>query len=189
MNAFTGIKDADRLILESIENERDFLSACLTNKYLYGLCDENVFRKRIMKKYSSSLYNKPSDMSYRKFYLQLLYYIDKLKDEYGFNFTSGDPIAYYDLLNRRMLYYAKIKNAIEFGYTDLALFLSERKDFIHNSMIKKMFFTAAKSGNKILLDYFLKKGDLGEYEYEKAAKLAEMSGHFELGEYLKNLKV
>lgn len=183
----TGLKDTDRLVLESIESERDFLSTCLADKYFSALCDENMFRKRIMNKYSSSLYNKPDYMSYKKFYLQLIYYIDKLKSENGFNFTSGDPISYYELLNRRILDYLKIKNAIELGYTDLALFLLEKKDVIHKAMLKKMFLTSAKSGNKILVDYFLKRGDFGESDYTRAVKQAELGGHFELADYLKSI--
>ena len=182
---FTGNKDIDKMILEEIPDEKDFLSLCLTNKYLYSLCDENIFKKRIMKKYQNSLFYKKEE-SYKEFYLKLLYFIDKLKEEYNFTFNSGNPIAYYFLMEERMLSFYRIREAIQLGYTDLAIFLSEKEKPINPRMVKGLFTLSAQMGNKILVDYYLNMG-IDKSNFEKAAARTELSGHFDMAKYLRTL--
>jgi len=183
---FTGNKDVDKMILENIPDEKSFLSLCLTNKYLYNLCDEDMFRKRIMRKYKAALFYHKNE-SYKKFYLKLMYFIDKLKEEYNFDFNEGNPIAYYYLMRERLAAFYRIREAIQLRYTDLAIFLSEKEKPIDERMLKGLFALSAQMGNKILVDYYLKMGNFSKSEYEIVSRRAELTGHFEMAKYLRTL--
>ena len=71
MQRFTGVKDVDYLIMEKLD-DRDLLNFCLTDKYISELCNNDLFWK---KRFSSRIgYGKlkPSDMSWKQYYLSLL---------------------------------------------------------------------------------------------------------------------
>ena len=182
-NMFTGHKDVDRLILESIESEKDFMSALTTSKNISKLYDENMFRKRIM----HLMFLEKDNISYKQLYLKLFYYIKKLEKEYEFTFTFLDPITCYNILSSKLFYLWKIRRAIRLGYNDLAIFITEKRKTINNTAILSLFLLSARVGDKFLTDYYLKMGNFGKYEYNKAAKEAELSGHFELAKYLMNI--
>lgn len=51
---FSNIKDVDLSILIEL-NDHDLLSACLTNKYVYSICqDDSFWRKRLIKRFGES---------------------------------------------------------------------------------------------------------------------------------------
>jgi hypothetical protein len=96
---WTGNKDTDRSILLSIESDRDLLNACLTNKYAKELCDDSFFHNRLLSKYKSTIPYK-KEKSWKNYFLKVLYYIDKMKTDFDFNFTSGNPELYYTILKK-----------------------------------------------------------------------------------------
>jgi len=183
----SGQKDSDRLILEAIDNETDFLNLCITNKYFYSLCDETLFMRRMMKKYPEMVKYK-ENMTYKKLYLFTLSYIDKLKYEYNFNFTKGNPVEYYKLLSSQMFRFWKIREAIKEGYTDLAIFLSDQEN-TNNRLFTGLMLLAAKTNNKTLIDYYYNRENFEPIKsYEIISRSADIQGHFELSDYIRSLK-
>ena len=54
IKGFSNIKDVDLSILIEL-NDHDLLSACLTNKYIYSICqDDQFWRKRLIKRFGES---------------------------------------------------------------------------------------------------------------------------------------
>jgi ankyrin repeat protein len=78
MDFLTNSKDTDILILEKL-SDRDLLNFCLTNKSINRLCNEDDFWKnRFLKKFGD-FQNKSKDISWKKLYLLLVYYIDRYR--------------------------------------------------------------------------------------------------------------
>src|SRR5665647_842836 len=107
--AFTQIKDADRKILENLD-DKDLFKTLLTNKYLNSIADENFWRNRLMVKYPLTAEHKESDEwrldlitqvpnTWKNYYLYVIYYVDKMQKEFDFKFVKGKPSWSYYLLS------------------------------------------------------------------------------------------
>jgi hypothetical protein len=136
----TGNKDVDKTILQNIDSDRTLLETCSLNSYLFKLCDDNFFYNRMKKNYSFLINKKPNNINWKQFYLQTIYYIDKMKREYDFNYTSesfGLPKKYYDILSRKKkdsdkedwLFSSLMISANE-GFKDLARYFEDK---LHNN--------------------------------------------------------
>jgi hypothetical protein len=112
-------KDLDVKIMTEL-NEKDFKSLCIVNKYTQQLCQSDIiYINRLRKNYPHVIQFKPQIMSWKKFYLKALYYILKLKDEYKFDYVTGNPLIYYNILENAPEGKAIIWRAGEMGYIDL----------------------------------------------------------------------
>jgi len=69
--SFTGIRDLDYKIMEELDI-RSLLNFCLTDTYISELCKNDMFWKRRFEQRIGYGKFKPVDMSWRKYYLQLL---------------------------------------------------------------------------------------------------------------------
>jgi hypothetical protein len=138
----TGDKNVDTLILEKLDN-KTLLETCSLNSYLFGLCDNNFFKNRMKKEYFNIFQNKPENLSWKDYFLRTIFYIDKMKREYNFDFTnksSGDPKNYYLILkgisprtgkyhnfdNIRDLWHHQSLLAITSGYEDLYNYFEDK---------------------------------------------------------------
>lgn len=119
----TGVKDVDRKILIDIDNERDFLSLCASNKSLQNLCqEENIYWRRLEKHYPDIYQKKPVLQTWKEWYLKNMKAIGELNEKYNFTYKSGVPVVYLYALDE-----AKQNNnddflldfAYEYGYIDL----------------------------------------------------------------------
>ncbi len=98
-------RDMQREVLLNIQDEKTFLSACTIDKATYKLCDDVFFRNRIARSFSLLLDKKPLNLSWKKYYLKTVYYIDLLND-LGFKWRkryNSDPEIYYNLLKDYIL--------------------------------------------------------------------------------------
>ena len=133
---FSTNKDANRIILQNLDDS-DLFHTLLVNKYANFLGNEDFFRNRLITKYPSTAIYKPTEQSWKKYYLSVIYYIDKMKTEYDFEFTIGDPKVYYKLLrknfktNKRTV---KIKENLIKNYEDLALYFTNKDILNYNFM-------------------------------------------------------
>lgn len=92
---FTGNKDADREILSKLE-DKDLLQICSVNKYFkYIVCDDEFFKRRLMKYPDIEKYR--GDKKWRRFFLETVYYISKLKEEFNYDYVFGNPKKQYSL--------------------------------------------------------------------------------------------
>ena len=184
MKSFTGIRDLDREILLRIKSEKDLLNTCRLNKYAYSLCDDTFFMNRILTKYPGAY--KYQNKSWKKYYLHILYYIDKLK-EYDFyynNQKSSDPKLYYDILTRKISAENAIEMATRKNLPDLVDYYLRRNepydiDFnasliaavsVNNLQLIRLFLSyganfydgalleVAKNKNRELVNFFLELG-------------------------------
>jgi len=154
---FIGDKNVDTEILLRIEDERDLLYRCNVNKYTRKLCDDNFFRRRAQMKYPNSLLYKNKETSWKNFYLNLIYYIDKLEREYKFDYKFGDPEEIYNILlidNKDVA----LERAAKANYTDLVEY------FINNHLVDEyedwiyILQFGAQNKNKKLIEIAISKG-------------------------------
>ena len=127
MRRFTGNKDTDKIILSKLD-DKDLLSILSTNKYLSTLPDDSFWRNRLYRKYP----NYEKEENWKETYLTTVYYIDKLKRDFNFIYTSGDPKYVYDFLDRLRKIKATgygpdvYKELLKKGYEDLVVYLTNR---------------------------------------------------------------
>lgn len=94
---FSKNKDVDRIILQKLDDV-DLFNTLLVNKYGNSLANENFWMNRVLQRYPQTFKFKEPRMTWRKYYLSIVYYIDEMKTKYGFNFKQGDPKKYYHAL-------------------------------------------------------------------------------------------
>jgi hypothetical protein len=190
MKAFTGIKDLDREILIRTEFDKDLLNACIANKYVVGICDENFFRRRLAYKYPNSINYKPKNMGWKKYYLSVVYYADKLKQEFGFEVSrdTQNPRKYYELLKNDNGQFI-LEQAARYGWVDLVKFLVKfpvkDEDLDYNDAIIMASlgknFENALIIVKYLIDFI---PDIGIFELNLALANSIMEGNTNLMDYL-----
>lgn len=164
------IRDSDLIILEKL-NDRDLFNFCLSNKSSRKLCSyEPFWMNRLMEKYPDakkyfqdySIFTGtlglfyPEIMKYyiradtwRRYYLQTVYYVNKMKEEYNFDYKTGNPINYYVILFGFKYPFLKIENAAKFGYIDLIEHLIKTDNRIYSNPAKTYLFSGAAQGNQI----------------------------------------
>jgi hypothetical protein len=158
---FTGNKDVDRLILLKVKDEREFLNLCSLNSYGKKLCNEDLFRERLLQNYPKSIEFK-KEQTWKKYYLSLIYYIDKMKEK-GFRFVDGNAKEYYDILQDEAGKIISVVTAVTSGFLDLVSFYlddlkvdtREYDAKLDNNMLMAM---AAENGHKNIVEYFIRKG-------------------------------
>jgi len=67
---FSENKDVDELILLELPDD-DLFEACLTNKYIYSICQKDSFWRNRIIKTGWSLQDKPENLSWRDYYFSL----------------------------------------------------------------------------------------------------------------------
>lgn len=128
----TGVKDVDRKILIDIDNERDFLSLCASNKSLQNLCqEENIYWRRLEKHYPDIYQKKPVLQTWKEWYLKNMKAIGELKEKYSFTYKSGVPIVYlyaFNSYNNSHNYDDLLDIAFAYGYIDLYNYFIEKSE-------------------------------------------------------------
>jgi hypothetical protein len=181
VKSFTGLKDADREILMKIDSDQELLSTCLLSKYSLSLCNDDFYHNRMILKFPYLLSFYPKNTDWKLAYLQNMYYIGKMNEEYGFSFeqpingysSSGIPRIYYQVLEK----YAKrnilenkqgkpfpivtpnantgLKFSVTYGFLNLAeYFISFGAD---NFIEVLLFITAINKSSIIIIEYLLNK--------------------------------
>ena len=78
---FTGNRDIDILILSKVENVKELLQLCSTNKYLYGLCNEDFWKnKAINLGGNGTIKYKNRKESWKKHFLQMVMDLDYIRE-------------------------------------------------------------------------------------------------------------
>jgi hypothetical protein len=127
----TGLPDADRLILQKME-DIDLFKICSppVNQYSRKICDETFWQNRVRGKFPFAVNFKPSKLTWKKYYPHLIYYSELLKKEFGFIYkadipNSGDPKKYLEFLHKPKGYI--LSYAVSYGFDDLAEFILNKK--------------------------------------------------------------
>ena len=151
----TGNPDADREILLNVD-ERELLTICSPpyNQYSKKLCNENFWRARVNKYYPDAVKYKGKE-SWKNYLLSLIYYIDKLKREFDFTYSSGDAKEYYNILSARYTDSSKAGEAAALGALDLIDYLINKKRL---NDFQRAYIDAARYRQIKILKYLEDKG-------------------------------
>ena len=164
MSTLTGHKDTDREILLKLNND-DVLNYCnkLKNRDIFKqICNDNFFKSYITKNYPKLLIYKPFGLRWKLFYLDIVYYISKLKEDFNFDYTNKPkayPKEYYDIIfkykNSDENSDVAFEKAVRKGYKDLAEYFN--KDLVEYHY-NNAFIEAVKNNNDETIKYLIKLG-------------------------------
>ena len=189
MNSLSGIKDVDREILLAMDDE-DWLKTRSLNKYLFNIvCDDNFFYKSLFLKYPDTLlyYNVKKDKTYRRYYLKVIYYISKMKEDYNYSYISGNPKTQYGIFKfvKKDINNLLIKSSIK-GELNLVKEAIKRGADIH-AKDDYALQSASENGHLEVVKYLVENGADIHAKDERALRLASLNGHLQVVKYLVNL--
>lgn len=155
----TKIRDLDKYILKSLP-DRELFNIMLTNKQLLEFGEE-IFKQRLLNKYPLLAKFKSSEQTWTQFYLSMIFYIDKITREFGYDYVpalSYNPKVFYTQLKSYSRAHADLKfleYVVETGkinlfksYTDLPNF-DDITRFYKSDLIGR----AVRSGNMDMFKY------------------------------------
>ena len=161
LKMLTGQRDTDLLILSNL-NDEDLLNFCLVNKEANRLCQiESFWLNRFIKEHGQeAMKYKSHEKTWRKFYLQIVYYWNNAEDNWRGKFNNA------------------MKNAARGGHQDLVNFFISKGAHNWNLGMNG----AARGGHQDLVDFFISKGaDAWNYGMSGAAR----GGHQDLVDFFK----
>ena len=77
----------------NVLNERELLEYCNASSTANEKCDDEFFRVRFSKLHPEEMKYKPGNLTWREYYLEQIYYKDKLFREFRNEYGVEDPIA------------------------------------------------------------------------------------------------
>ena len=173
-----GHKDSDLLILNKL-SDKDLFNFCLTDKNSSIICSNEIFWKtRLMEKYPDSIkylhdnsllhfeggrypsiteFFKPShEKTWKNYYLQTIYYIDKMQQDFNFTYKKGDPKNYYTILLGNRYPHLQIEFAAKLGYIDLLEYFLSINNIYKISASSNLFQGAAENNQIEVINHFSK---------------------------------
>jgi len=186
MTTLTGHKDTDREILLKLNND-DVLNYCnkLENRDIFKqICNDNFFKSYITKNYPKLLIYKPFGLRWKLFYLDIVYYISKLKEDFNFDYTNKPkayPKEYYDIIfkykNSDENSDVAFEKAVRKGYKDLAeYFNKDLVEYYYNDA----FIEAVKNNDDETIKYLI---ELGGNEWDLALLYAASNGNMDFVDF------
>lgn len=182
MSTLTGHKDTDREILLKLNND-DVLNYCnkLKNRDIFKqICNDNFFKSYITKNYPKLLIYKPFGLRWKLFYLDIVYYISKLKEDFNFDYTNKPkayPKEYYDIIfkykNSDENSDVAFEKAVRKGYKDLAEYFN--KDLVEYHY-NNAFIEAVKNNDDETIKYLI---EMGGNDWDLALLYAASNGNMD----------
>lgn len=172
-------KDADREVLQRIDDDSKLLEMCSMNSYFNNLCDDTFFYNRLLLNYPKTIPFRHYNMNWKKYYLSVTNYIRKLKEEFNFEFTKntkGTPIVYYDLIKKIKIPEFLLERAAGLGLIDLVKYVisqEEERPFLRNA-----FKAAVKLNDREIIDYFI--NELASDDWNKGLQYSAKNNNKEL---------
>ncbi len=204
LNSFlTGNKDVDRKILSEL-SDRELLIVCQSNKYSQEkVCDETFFRNLVYNRYSETIKYKEyvKIRNWKNFYLSIIYYLDKLKREYDFDYNvekkkEKDISPELEYLIRKLIpeHYrcskdAALLSSIGKGHLAVVKYLIEQGADIH-FLNNYALILASKYGHLPIVKYLVDQGfNIHSQSIfgDTALETARKNRHSEVIEYLQSL--
>jgi hypothetical protein len=194
MKSFSGIPDVDKMMTEYLDPV-SFLELCnVENRYVQKLCDENMFKKRAEKEFPKI--KKDSKDSWKEFYLKLIYWVGRLKEDYDFSIKNFNvnPKQYYIQIKKFLNKFEK-DNEIKKRKINILLFVASNYgpvEFVQFVLdkgadnIQYALVNAAGAANLETFKYLEKLGANNYREALYAAKSSENSEKDKMIEYIKS---
>ena len=188
MSKISGIRDIDREILSKVK-DKELLYACLIDKYTWNIvCDDAFLRRRLLSKYPQIEQYKKESETWKQFFRRAIYYIDKMKEEYGYEYAFGNFSRQYNLVcdylkkmdKNRLLAYASGEG--ELGLVIWSLKIGASVHFGEGFALRQ----ASAWGNLEVVKYLVKQGaDINAAEDSYSVLyLASRRGYLEIVKYL-----
>ena len=203
--SLSGLKDVDREILKHVD-DRELLEICIIDRKTWNeVCDDNFIRRRLGKYFGIEKYKK-RNQSWKSFFLEVLYYVSKMKDEYKYDYTSGNFRKQYEILghgtidhvlmqaarqgefplvkfaveNGANMFYSAVGYAAEKGHYDIVKYLIEVGKITE---FNNLLIWAIRGGNLNIVKLLFDKGAVVD-ENNDATLQAILSGHLDILKYL-----
>jgi hypothetical protein len=212
--SLTSLKDVDREVLKFVD-DKDLLKICGLNRKTWNeICNDDFLRRRILSKYPGIDKYKRENETWKQFFLSAIYYISKMKEEKGFQYTDGDFKKQYHLLryndNLLLIYSSRegelslVKHSIQqgadlhalenypvrlaskHGQLNVVKYLTEHGADIHTED-EDALIAASQNGHLEVVKFLVEQGADIHAQDDEALKLAIENGYPEIVKYLKNL--
>lgn len=130
---FTGNKDVDRILIENID-DRELFELMNTNSYINSLPNDSFWRNRFQSRYPAVVQYINRRYNLKENYLRTVFFINRLRELYNFNYFKGDPAFIYENLKKYHKSAVKpssrvLKKWFDDGYEILSMFLDPVLDF------------------------------------------------------------
>jgi hypothetical protein len=207
----TGLKDLDREVLLKLSDD-ELLKTCTIDKRFWNeVCDDNFLRRRLLKYPGIEKYKQ--DESQKQFFLRVIYYVSKMKEEYEFDYSKGDFKKQYNLLkenpdinnlfiesagngelslivhslNKGVDIHAENDEALilasKYGHLEVVKYLVEKGADIHTQDDYSLRYSS-KYGHLEVVKYLVEKGADIHTGHDFALRYASENGHIEVVKYL-----
>lgn len=183
--SLTSLKDVDREVLKHI-GDRDLLKICSVDRKTWNeVCDDDFLRRRITSKYPGIHNYKYLDESWKEFFLRAIYYIEKMKEKFEFQYTFGSFKNQYDLLNK---YQGKnlLLEAAKEGEVPLVKYSLEKGiDINSRDNYGLTALSLASINGKIdVVKYLVERGYDIHINNDEAFRMAVLQNHLDIVKYL-----
>lgn len=199
-------RDTDREILLRVSDDK-LIETCSLNKYLFeNVCDDNFFHQKLLFSYPDILgYFKIGSKEYKNYkqlYLSMIYYISKMKEDFHYSYTSGNPKIQYEIFKDSL--YNKYsdeydpKNYNKVRYVSLLFNAMSKNEFnLVKEAVEKgtdinsvsALIQATKAGNDRfgnikMVQYLVEQGANVRAQDDYPIYNASESGNLEIAKYL-----
>ncbi len=189
----TGIRDLDKLIITYLA-DKDISEFCKTCKYAnQNVCDETFFRNLVINKYQNTLKFKDyvKTRSYKQYFFCIIYYIEKLKTKYKFNYLQefqdkeGSPELEYLIRNLSLYNENKFRiliKALKFHHLPIVKYLIDQNST--EEKVRSALSNAIKYGNLSVIKYLVEDCvNFNPADKKTAITLAIKYGHLSLTKF------
>jgi hypothetical protein len=147
------------------------------------VCDDAFLKRRLMKYPGIEKYAKLGE-SWRQFYLRVTYYTSKMKEDYNFDYISGDFKLQYELLkDYKFSRYQLLKKASEYGELELVKYALKRGADIHATNDYSIIH-AVDRGNFDVVKYLVENGADINARNNLPLKYAVENGYLNITKYI-----
>lgn len=180
----SGNRDIDREIL-LILSDKDLLSMCSVNHYFYSLCNDNFFYSRLERVYPDTLkyFNKDKYKNYKKFFLNIITYISKLKLEFYYTYVRGNPKKQYEIFTQSPNDQELLWNASREGEIEILQEALKGRSNIA-SRDNRALRWATEGGHLDIVKYLIGTGININTVHEPLLKIAKQNKDYKILEYL-----
>jgi hypothetical protein len=176
-----GIRDLDKHLAQYVD-DKDVLNMIINKKYL-ELFDEQFFHNLLILKYPVLIQFKTEEETWKAFYIKMVYYLSKLKEEFNLIYIPSE------IYNPVKLYY-HLKETPGLVWSDGLMFAAHVGD---KKLIEEMLskggnpthglMGASMSNNRELVEYFISIGAVGMLDLASGLVRAAEYGHKDLVDY------
>ena len=178
----SGLKDVDREILKYVD-DKELLKICSIDRKTWNeICDDN-FLKRRLARYPDIEKFKKEDESYKQFFLRVIYYTSKMREEFEFEYKDDDFIHQYKLLKEYQNDSSKLLwHVSKHGYLDLVKHIVKKG--VSSDELSNVLISASLNGKLEIVKWLVENGADVNFKGNLAMTWASDNGHWEVVKYL-----